>query len=175
MEMSIGFPGGSRVNAEYKGFVIETDQPVHAGGDNSAPAPFDYFLASIGTCAGIYVLEFLTHRGLPTRDVRLTLSTTKHPDTRRVSQVNITVEVPDAFPGKYERAIINAVNLCSVKKHILEPPVFNTSVTRIGVSRSKAAPQTKGRDGSAGRSRHPAGRDGGRICAQARAGDVELV
>ena len=66
MDMEIFFPGNKKVSANYRGFRIDTDQPVGAGGDGSAPAPFDLFLASIGTCAGIYVLQFLQQRGLPT-------------------------------------------------------------------------------------------------------------
>ncbi|MDA8242639.1 MAG: osmotically inducible protein OsmC, partial [Elusimicrobia bacterium] len=57
-EMEITFPGGKKVNALWHGFEIATDQPKSSGGDNSAPAPFDLFLASLGTCAGIFVLGF---------------------------------------------------------------------------------------------------------------------
>jgi uncharacterized OsmC-like protein len=57
MDMKIYFPGNKRVYANYGGFTIETDQPARGGGDDSAPAPFDLFLASIGTCAGIYALN----------------------------------------------------------------------------------------------------------------------
>lgn len=138
MEMKVAFPGGSRVDAEYKGFVIETDQPVREGGTNSAPAPFDYFLASIGTCAGIYVLRFLTQRNLSTRGVSVTLKTTKDPKSKMVSQIEITVAVPDGFPDKYEPALIRAVNLCSVKKHILDPPRFRTIVHRDAVSEASS-------------------------------------
>jgi len=51
--MKIYFPHGKKVFADYGGFTIETDQAVKAGGDGSAPAPFNLFLASLGTCAGI--------------------------------------------------------------------------------------------------------------------------
>ena len=67
MEMMIDFPGGSRVDAHFGGFTVATDQPPAA----SAPTPFATFLASIGTCAGIYVLGFCQQRGLPTEDIRL--------------------------------------------------------------------------------------------------------
>ena len=62
MEMKITFPGGEKVNAEFNGRTIATDQPLAAGGEGSAPTPFDYFLASLGTCAGIYVLSFCQQR-----------------------------------------------------------------------------------------------------------------
>ena len=51
-EMEISFPGGQKVDAQYRGLTIKTDQPVEDGGDESAPTPFSLFLASLGTCAG---------------------------------------------------------------------------------------------------------------------------
>ena len=47
MSMEIRFPGGVAVSAQYKGFIIATDQPEANGGTNSAPSPFDLFLASL--------------------------------------------------------------------------------------------------------------------------------
>jgi len=129
--MNITFPGGARVEAEYNGYKIETDQPPKDGGDGSAPAPFDYFLASIGTCAGVYVRGFLEKRGLSTEGVGIQLSTVKDRERKMLSVVQIKVVLPESFPRKYERAIVNAVNLCSVKKHIVDPPQFPV-VVEIG-------------------------------------------
>ena len=81
MAMIITFPGGKRVDAQYKGFTIQTDQPESAGGGGSAPAPFDLFLASIGTCAGIYVLAFCQERGIPADGTQLTMETERDPDS----------------------------------------------------------------------------------------------
>ena len=57
MEMVISFPGGKRVDAEFGGMVIQTDQPPQGGGEGSAPTPFALFLASMGTCAGSSALH----------------------------------------------------------------------------------------------------------------------
>ncbi len=86
-EMKISFPGGLRVDAEYKGFVIKTDQPVYSGGDGSAPAPFDLFLASIATCAGIYVLFFCQKRGIPTEKAAVVMKTRRNPETKRIEKI----------------------------------------------------------------------------------------
>ena len=48
MDMKVYFPGNKRVYADYKGFTIETDQPMQGGGDNSAPSPMGYFALSVG-------------------------------------------------------------------------------------------------------------------------------
>ncbi len=128
MQMKISFPGGSRVDATVGTFRIATDQPVDSGGDGTAPAPFDYFLASLGTCAGLYLLRFLERRHLPTEDLSLVMETTRDPQSGRIAEVHLSVGLPPEFPRKYERAIVNAVNLCSVKKHLENPPTFHTEV-----------------------------------------------
>ena len=129
MEMIIGFPGGARVDARFKGYTILTDQPPHGGGEGAAPAPFDHFWASLGTCAGIYVLRFLEQRNIPTDDVHITLSTHFDAERRMVGKVSFAVELPESFPAKYSKAIVKAVNLCAVKKHIKQPPEFETIVS----------------------------------------------
>ncbi len=130
-EMKISFPGGLRVDAEYKGFVIKTDQPAYSGGDGSAPAPFDLFLASIATCAGIYVLFFCQRREIPTEKAAVVMKTRRNPETKRIEKISIEIQLPPEFPEKYKKAVIKAVDGCSVTAHILNPPVFEVEA-KIG-------------------------------------------
>jgi putative redox protein len=122
--MSVSFPGGKRVNASYNDFQIATDQAVDSGGDASAPEPYDYFLASIATCAGIYVLGFCQKRDIPTDGISLTQSWVRDEKERRLTNVQISIEVPSDFPEKYHRALVRAASQCSVKKALEDPPEF---------------------------------------------------
>lgn len=124
MEMVVTFPGGARVDAHIGSHVIRTDQPVHSGGDDSAPAPFSLFLASIATCAGIYVLSFCRNRGLPTDGISVVQRTTRDPQTGMIGGVDIDILVPPGFPERYHEALIRAAGQCAVKKHIEAPPKF---------------------------------------------------
>lgn len=124
MHMEMSFPGGLRVDADLKGFTVETDQPEKAGGAGSAPAPFDLFLASIGTCAGLYVLQFCKKRDIDTSQLVVSMETIKDPETRRIVTIRIDVRLPENFPEKYIPAVKRAVDQCTVKRHILEPPEF---------------------------------------------------
>jgi ribosomal protein S12 methylthiotransferase accessory factor len=124
MHMEMSFPGGLEVNAEVKGFTIRTDQPERAGGEGTAPAPFDLFLASIGTCAGLYVLQFCQKRDIDTSQLGVSMETIKDPETRRIATIRIDVRLPEGFPDKYIPAVRRAVDQCAVKRHILEPPEF---------------------------------------------------
>jgi putative redox protein len=124
MDMTVTFPGGARVDAQFGPHIIQTDQPAHAGGEGSAPAPFALFLASIGTCAGIYVLSFCRQRGLPTEGVQIVQRILPDPRTGLVGTVELDIQVPPDFPEKYHEALIRAANQCAVKKHLETPPQF---------------------------------------------------
>lgn len=125
MNMEISFPGGARVDAAYQDFVIKSDQPPHGGGEGSAPTPFALFLASLGTCAGIYVLGFCRQRGIPTEDIRLRQSIEFDPITRLVERVNLDIDLPPGFPEKYASALVRSAEQCAVKKHLEKPPEIN--------------------------------------------------
>jgi ribosomal protein S12 methylthiotransferase accessory factor len=122
--MTVSFPGGARVDAGYNGFEIATDQALDSGGEASAPEPFDLFLASICTCAGIYVLRFCQQRNIPHDGIRLTQSWERDEQTKRLATVRIVIEVPPEFPAKYHDALVRSANLCAVKKTIESPPDF---------------------------------------------------
>lgn len=124
MEMIVTFPGGARVDAEFGPHTIRTDQPPQGGGEGSAPAPFALFLASIGTCAGIYVLGFCRQRSLPTEGIRLVQRMVPDGRTGLIGKVEIDIQVPAGFPEKYHEALIRAASQCAVKKHLEQPPQF---------------------------------------------------
>ena len=60
--VKVSFPDGKKIDATIGEFTINTDQKKENGGDESAPEPFQLFLASIATCAGIYALNFCQAR-----------------------------------------------------------------------------------------------------------------
>ena len=129
MEMIVSFPGGARVDAQVGHHTIRTDQPPQGGGEDSAPAPFSLFLASIGTCAGIYVLGFCKQRGLPTEGIRIVQTVVPDRQTGMVSRIRLDIRVPPDFPEKYHDALVRAANQCAVKKHLETPPAFDVAVS----------------------------------------------
>ncbi len=124
MDMTVTFPGGARVDAQAGPHTIRTDQPPHAGGEGSAPAPFALFLASIATCAGIYVLSFCRQRGLPTEGIEIVQRVEPDPRTGMIGRISLDIRVPKDFPEKYHDALIRAAAHCAVKKHMETPPAI---------------------------------------------------
>jgi putative redox protein len=122
--MIVKFPGGKRVDAEYNGFTIRTDQSRKAGGEGSAPQPFDLFLASIATCAGIYVKSYCDTRGIATETLGLVMHVEHDHERHRIGKLVLEIRLPQGFPDKQREAAVRAAELCSVKKHIFDPPVI---------------------------------------------------
>jgi ribosomal protein S12 methylthiotransferase accessory factor len=122
-EMIVRFPGGKRVSADFDGMTVATDQSVEDGGDESAPAPFDLFIASLATCAGVYVLGFCQKRDIPTDGIRLVQSLVRD-EEKKIRTVSIQIEVPEGFPEKYHGALERVAAKCTVKKTIEAPPAF---------------------------------------------------
>ena len=127
-DIEITFPGGKRVDAKVGPHVVHTDQPVEAGGEGVAVAPFDLFLASLGACAGLYVLAFCQARGISTAGLSLRQRVEVNPATKLPSAVRIEVRLPSSFPDKYRTAVLRAAEGCKVKKTIAAAPSVDVAL-----------------------------------------------
>ncbi len=131
MSIKIIFPGNKKVRANIGDFVIETDQRRKDGGDGTAPAPFELFLASIGTCAGAYIIGFCNSRGLSTDGIEIEQKVIYDSIQQKIGKIALEIKVPNNFPEKYHSALIRAAEMCAVKKTIENPPVFDIQTNVI--------------------------------------------
>ena len=133
-KFDISFPGGKKVDGHFRGFTIHSDQPLEDGGSDANPSPFEYFLASIGMCAGFYVLSFCQSRALPTSNMAITQTVFRNDTTHRVEKLTIDILLPADFPEKYKDAVIRSAELCAVKKHLENPPQFDVTTKVVDLA-----------------------------------------
>jgi ribosomal protein S12 methylthiotransferase accessory factor len=126
--LEVTFPGGKRVDVQFGGFRVATDQSENNGGEASAPAPFDLFLASIAACSGIYALNFCQTRDIPTQGLGLSLSWESGGKDGSGASATLRLRLPEGFPDRYRDGIVRSMDLCAVKKAILHPPGFAVEV-----------------------------------------------
>lgn len=125
--LRVTLPQGRRVDVQVGRHVVHTDQPTSNGGEDSAPSPFELFLASIGACAGIFVQGFCAARKLPTEGI--SIDEVPAFDAHGVlTAVELKVTLPADFPERYRDAVVKVVEQCSVKKAIAAQPTFNVVV-----------------------------------------------
>ena len=122
MKYDITFGGNKKVDAHYRGFTINSDQSTANGGKNTAPSPFELFLASIGMCTSFYVLAFCQSRSISTDNIKITQTVIRSDTTHMVEKVMIDINLPPDFPEKYKAAVIKTAQSCSVKKFLDAPP-----------------------------------------------------
>jgi len=127
-DLKVVFGENYRIDVEYKGFTVKTDQPVRDGGDGTAPSPFDYFLVSLAACAGYYALAFCKERKLATEGLSVSMATERGEASKMIDKVTVTLGLPAGFPEKYRFAIVKAVDHCTVKAHIQRAPQFEIVV-----------------------------------------------
>ena len=128
MEMEIHLPGGKKVEALFDDYTVITDQPIDDGGSGSAPSPFDLFLVSIGTCTGYYVLSFCQKNNIPIDNISLTARFQRNPGTHLVENILIDIYVPRGFPEKYQKAVLKAADICTVKRNLQNPPRIDIKI-----------------------------------------------
>ena len=126
--IEVSFPGGKRVDAQIGDRVISTDQSLLHGGADSAPGPFDLFLASIATCAGVYALAFCHARDLPTEGLKIRQDVIDDPAARVPGEFRLHVTLPTGFPEDLRPALLRAIGACKVKKTIARGPSFEVSI-----------------------------------------------
>ena len=126
-KFDITFTGNKKVDARFRGFTLKSDQPVADGGDNAAPSPLEIFLASIGMCAGFYIVAFCQSRSIPTDNITMTQNVMRNDNTHMVEKININIVLPPNFPEKYKAAIVKVAQSCSVKKFLDAPPEIQIS------------------------------------------------
>ncbi|MES9854250.1 MAG: OsmC family protein [Candidatus Thiodiazotropha sp. LLP2] len=126
--VEVSFTGGKRIQAQVAGFTIETDQPAKYGGEASAPAPFDLFLGSLATCAGIFAWNFCESRQLSTDGLALKMECIEDEKKKMIGSIIFHLTLPNDFPERYRSGIIRAMELCAVKRHMHTAPEFTIAI-----------------------------------------------
>ncbi len=132
MEINVTFGGGLKVNAHFKQFTVYTDQAKEVGGEETYPDPFSYFLSSLATCAGIFVVRFCQSRNIPTDGIQLYMTNDWNKEKHKVDNIGIEIQIPPSFPEKYLPALIRAASECTVKRTLMDPPKMEVTTKVVG-------------------------------------------
>ena len=114
------YAGNKKVDVEIGGFTVHTDLPAVMNGDNSAPNPFDLFVASFAACTAVFAMLYLDKVGLSKEGVNVALDPVFTKEGYMES-AKVIVTVPADFPANHEKGLISMVEHCKVGKHLNVP------------------------------------------------------
>jgi putative redox protein len=107
---------------------IITDQPAAAGGTDAGPAPPELLLASLGSCAGHYAVEYLQTRSLDATELEIRVSASKGTSPARLASFRIEVNVP-GIDERHQQGLFRAVKTCLIHNTLLTGPILEVVVT----------------------------------------------
>ncbi|MFI1415092.1 OsmC family protein [Streptomyces sp. NPDC020707] len=114
---------GDAYSTEVRGHRLQVDQPLEAGGSDTAPTPTELFAASLATCVAFYAGRYLHRHGLSQAGLRVrtefTMATDRPP---RVASMLLVIVPPPELPERRRAALLAVVSRCTVHNTLHEPP-----------------------------------------------------
>jgi putative redox protein len=101
---------------------IICDQPSENGGTDSGMTPPEFLLASLGSCAAFYAVQYLRSRNLDDRGVEVSVTAEKLKQPARIGNFRIHVSCPVALTDEQEQGVMRSVHHCLVHNTLLNPP-----------------------------------------------------
>lgn len=125
MEVKVSHLGQVRFNIQSRSHSILCDQPVDNGGEDTAMTPPELMLASLGSCAAFYALQYLKARNLAESGVEVSVTAEKLKGPARLGNFKIRVEYPVTLDQDHTEGLMRSVKHCLIHNTLLAPPEVN--------------------------------------------------
>jgi len=125
MEVKVSHLGQVRFNIQSRSHSILCDQPVDNGGEDTAMTPPELMLASLGSCAAFYALQYLKARNLADSGVEVSVTAEKLKGPARLGNFKIRVEYPVTLDQDHTEGLMRSVKHCLIHNTLLAPPEVN--------------------------------------------------
>jgi len=126
--ITVTWDGGVRFTADIRGHKVHVDQPVKAGGQDSAPMPLELMSASLGTCVAFFVQQFLVTRGLDATGLAVDVQSLGAANPHRIGRFEVNVKIPSGMPEKYREAVKRAAEGCTVHHTLTHAPEIDVQI-----------------------------------------------
>jgi uncharacterized OsmC-like protein len=101
---------------------ILCDQPAENGGEDSGMTPPELLLASLGSCAAFYAVQYLKTRNLAETGVEVTVTAEKLKQPARIGNFRVNIVCPVSLTEEQTEGLMRSVHHCLVHNTLLSPP-----------------------------------------------------
>jgi uncharacterized OsmC-like protein len=138
MEVKITHLDQVKFSIHARSHSIVCDQPAENGGEDTGMTPPELLLASLGSCAAFYAVQYLETRNLIQSGVEVTVSAEKLKQPARLGNFRIQVVCPISLTEEQTEGLMRSVHHCLIHNTLLSPPEMAIELT----TRERAVPQT---------------------------------
>ena len=136
MEIKVTHLDQVRFAIQARNHTIVCDQPVDNGGQDGGMTPPEFLLASLGSCAAFYAVQYLKTRKLGGEGVEVTVTAEKIKPPARLTNFVIRVSAPVELSPEHMEGLNRAIHACLVHNTLLHTPQIS-----IELAVGEAAPQ----------------------------------
>jgi uncharacterized OsmC-like protein len=128
MEVKVTHLDQVKFNIQSRSHSILCDQPTENGGEDSGMTPAELLLASLGSCAAFYAVQYLKTRNLDDRGVEVSVTADKLKQPARIGNFGIHVVCPATLTEEQTEGLTRSVHHCLVHNTLLTPPEIKIEV-----------------------------------------------
>ena len=132
MALKIRYEGGLRFVITARGHECTVDVPQSKGGTDAGPTSPELFVGALGTCIGIYVVDYYQRAKLPTEGLALEVEFDTAEDPSRITEIRVRVNLPPGIPEQRLRALQKVAESCLVHQTLLQAPQIEISLVPPG-------------------------------------------
>ncbi len=129
MEMKIAYRSGKKFVAICRGKQMIIDQPLENEGTDEGMTPPEAFIAGVGSCMGVYVLNYCRNANINPSDMILSIKWEKAKNPARISKIEVKIKIPKGDIKGRSEAILKVANHCLVHQTLLQPPEMEITLT----------------------------------------------
>ncbi|MGA7341465.1 MAG: OsmC family protein [Terracidiphilus sp.] len=129
MEVKVTHLDRVKFAIQARSHSIVCDQPAENGGEDTGMTPPELLLASLGSCAGFYAVQYLRTRSLDDRGVEVSVSAGKLKQPARLGDFRIHVSCPLRLSEEQTEGLRRSVHACLVHNTLLSPPEIVIELT----------------------------------------------
>jgi putative redox protein len=128
MEILIEHLGAVQFEIRARQHTVICDQPAENNGYDEGMTPPELLLASLGSCAAYYAVDYLKRNKLALDGVKTRVTADKVKGPFRLDNFKIEVELPGEIEENYMQGLEDAVHRCLIHNTLLHPPKIDVVV-----------------------------------------------
>ncbi len=129
--MKITYIDGFKFAIENRGIEIITDQPAPVGGSEGLTPP-ELMSGALGSCVGVYAVDYLKRNDLPTEGFRVDVEWTGASAPKRIGAYEIKVHLPARLTDRQRASLSRIVQACTIHKTLEHPPEIQVDLLENG-------------------------------------------
>ncbi|MGA3048540.1 MAG: OsmC family protein [Terracidiphilus sp.] len=122
MEVTVRHLDHVKFSIHSRSHSILRDQPAENGGTDEGMTPPEFLLASLGSCAAFYAVQYLRTRNLDDRGVEVSVTAEKLKQPARLGDFRIHLSCPGPLTEEQTEGAMRSVHHCLIHNTFLNPP-----------------------------------------------------